>query len=49
MHTYLHRNDFKNYDKLLNYMLDILISRDGDLRANKSLTQTVFLLHVLGL
>lgn len=37
-----HRGDFANYDKLLNYLLSVLIQRDGDLRSHKRLTRTVF-------
>lgn len=38
----VHRSDFENYDRLLNYLLELLIERDGDLRSNKRLTRTVF-------
>lgn len=37
-----HREDFDTYDKLLDYMLSVLIQRDGDLRSHKRLTRTVF-------
>lgn len=37
-----HRGDFESYDKLLNYLESQLIKRDGDLKANKKLTRTVF-------
>ena len=36
-----HRRD-TNYDKLLDYMLTVLILRDGDLKSHKHLTRTVF-------
>jgi len=37
-----YRDDFRSYDRLLNFLLTKLIERDGDLRANKRLTRTVF-------
>lgn len=38
----VHRGDFPSYDKLLDYMLTVLIKRDSDLRSHKRLTRTVF-------
>ena len=38
----VHSPDFATYDKLLDYLLSVLIQRDGDLRSNKRLTRTVF-------
>lgn len=38
----VHREDFATYDKLLDYLLSVLIKRDGDLRSHKRLTRTVF-------
>ncbi|MCK5804933.1 MAG: hypothetical protein KAI66_19000 [Lentisphaeria bacterium] len=37
-----HRQDFDNYDKLLDHLLSLLIERDGDLRSHKRLTRIVF-------
>ncbi|ACY13557.1 ABC-three component system protein [Haliangium ochraceum] len=37
-----YRGNFETYDKLLDYLVNRLIERDGDLRAQKRLTRTVF-------
>lgn len=38
----VYRSEFPTYDRLLNYLLDTLIERDGDLQSNKRLTRTAF-------
>lgn len=39
-----HRSEYATFDKLLNHLLEVLIQRDSDLRANKRLTRVVFYL-----
>jgi len=35
-----HKQDFNSFDRVLNYLYDLLISRDMDLKRNKKLTRT---------
>lgn len=37
-----YRQEFSSYDKLLDYLISVLIMRDGDLSSHKRLTRTVF-------
>lgn len=37
----VYRNDFATYDRILEYLLSLLLERDVDLAANKRLTRTV--------
>jgi hypothetical protein len=38
----VYRQEFPSYDRLLDYLISVLIMRDGDLSARKRLTRTVF-------
>lgn len=36
-----HRNEYDNFDKVLNHIYELLINRDNDLKSHKKLTRTV--------
>ncbi len=38
----IHRSDFETYDRLLDYLVSMLIERDADLRAHRRITRIVF-------
>jgi hypothetical protein len=38
----VYRQEFPSYDRLLDYLISVLIMRDGDLSSRKRLTRTVF-------